>query len=87
MHIDEDEIRRRAYRIWEAEGRPEGRWEEHWHRARADIEREFRRATEHVASDTTKKLPLEVEEALTPGHWREEGGEKWASGSGKRGAP
>ncbi|WP_161142169.1 DUF2934 domain-containing protein, partial [Propylenella binzhouense] len=30
---DEDRIRERAYRIWEEEGRPEGRHDEHWHRA------------------------------------------------------
>lgn len=29
----EDEIRIRAYAIWESEGRPEGKHEEHWHRA------------------------------------------------------
>jgi hypothetical protein len=32
----EDGIRRRAYEIWEAEGRPEGRDREHWARAEAE---------------------------------------------------
>ncbi len=32
----EDGIRRRAYAIWEEEGRPEGRDEEHWARAEAE---------------------------------------------------
>jgi Protein of unknown function (DUF2934) len=30
----EEEISARAYEIWESEGRPEGRDEEHWFRAR-----------------------------------------------------
>jgi hypothetical protein len=34
---DEDRIRRHAYAIWEAEGRPDGRHEEHWQRAVQEI--------------------------------------------------
>jgi hypothetical protein len=30
---DENDIRRKAYEIWESEGRPEGRQDEHWRRA------------------------------------------------------
>ena len=30
----DDDIRRKAYELWEKEGRPEGRHDEHWHRAR-----------------------------------------------------
>jgi len=30
-------VRKRAYTIWEAEGRPEGRHEEHWYRAEQEI--------------------------------------------------
>jgi hypothetical protein len=33
----ETRIRDRAYQLWEQEGRPEGRAEEFWHRARADV--------------------------------------------------
>lgn len=36
MQNDEDEIRRRAYSIWEREGRPEGRHESHWEQARRE---------------------------------------------------
>jgi Protein of unknown function (DUF2934) len=36
---DEHRIRLRAYEIWEAEGRPEGRAKEHWIRARWELER------------------------------------------------
>ncbi len=37
---DEDRIRRRAHGVWEREGRPEGRHEEHWGQARREVEAE-----------------------------------------------
>ena len=37
--VEEDEICRHAYEIWEREGRPEGRAEEHWRRAEAELHR------------------------------------------------
>jgi Protein of unknown function (DUF2934) len=40
--IEEVRIRERAHRIWNEEGRPEGRDVEHWERARKEIEREAR---------------------------------------------
>ncbi len=33
MQGDEDDIRRKAYDLWEEEGRPEGKHHEHWHKA------------------------------------------------------
>lgn len=36
----EDRIKRRAYELWEAEGRPEGRQAEHWEQAAREIEAE-----------------------------------------------
>jgi len=33
-------IERRAYALWEAEGQPDGRHEEHWHRAMRELEAE-----------------------------------------------
>ena len=39
MGEDEDKIRQRAYEIWENEGRPEGRHDEHWARARQEFDR------------------------------------------------
>jgi hypothetical protein len=33
----EQEIARRAYALWEEEGRPEGREKEHWTRAEAEV--------------------------------------------------
>lgn len=42
MTDDEDQQRKRAYRLWEQEGRPHGRDLEHWHRAQEQHE-----STEH----------------------------------------
>jgi hypothetical protein len=36
----EQTVRERAFLMWELEGRPEGREEEYWHRARERIEAE-----------------------------------------------
>lgn len=36
MQHDDEERRRRAYAIWEREGRPEGRAADHWDRAQHD---------------------------------------------------
>jgi hypothetical protein len=40
----ERRTRVRAYLLWEAEGRPDGRAEEYWHRARELIEAETQSA-------------------------------------------
>lgn len=38
MADDRDElIRQRAYRLWEQQGRPHGRHEEHWHQASQEV--------------------------------------------------
>jgi Protein of unknown function (DUF2934) len=36
----EDRIRQRAYELWEQEGRPDGRAQQHWDRAAQDLDRE-----------------------------------------------
>lgn len=36
----EQAVRERAYAIWLDEGQPEGRSEDHWHRANADLDAE-----------------------------------------------
>ncbi len=36
--LREDRIRRRAYEIWEREGRPDGRASEHWYRAAGEFD-------------------------------------------------
>jgi len=53
MDNSEDKRRERAYRIWEEEGRPEGRHADHWQRAEDQHE-----ATEKEAD---KELEIEVE--------------------------
>jgi hypothetical protein len=40
----EQRIRERAYELWHADGEPEGRSEEYWHRARVLIEAEEQRS-------------------------------------------
>ncbi|HEY8596474.1 MAG TPA: DUF2934 domain-containing protein [Devosiaceae bacterium] len=37
MNAPEDKISRKAYEIWEAEGRPHGRDRDHWHKAEAEL--------------------------------------------------
>jgi hypothetical protein len=46
----EQRIRERAYRMWEREGRPEGRAEEYWNRAQELIEDERQSAYPPAAS-------------------------------------
>lgn len=43
IETQEERIRKRAYEIWTDEGQPEGRQDEHWHRAREEIEAELAR--------------------------------------------
>ena len=39
-------IRERAHQLWEHDGRPEGRADEHWERARAELAADEREALE-----------------------------------------
>ncbi|EYD75978.1 Acyl-CoA dehydrogenase [Rubellimicrobium mesophilum DSM 19309] len=48
----EDLIQKRAHEIWEQEGRPHGRHEEHWRQAAEEVTREVERIkAEHQADD------------------------------------
>jgi hypothetical protein len=49
----EQRVRDRAYQIWESEGRSEGRSDEYWRRAEAEI------AAEESAADLEAKLEQE----------------------------
>ncbi|AZO41512.1 DUF2934 domain-containing protein [Mesorhizobium sp. M7D.F.Ca.US.005.01.1.1] len=49
MDSREERIKRRAYEIWEREGRPAGREEEHWDQAVQEIEAEGPEAEREVA--------------------------------------
>ena len=55
----EQRIRERAHRIWEAEGRPEGRELEHWQRATDEIAKEASEAP-------TVRMPLTPNAAAGP---------------------
>lgn len=51
---DEERIRRRAYDIWESEGRPHGRDEEHWRRAQQEVAGESRSGKSTQAVPATR---------------------------------
>ncbi|WMY06653.1 DUF2934 domain-containing protein [Paraburkholderia phenoliruptrix] len=53
----EDRIRKRAYELWESDGSPEGRADDYWARAEAQIEAEGESgdAEPAVASDQSGK--------------------------------
>jgi hypothetical protein len=58
---DDDRIRRRAQTIWEREGRPEGRHQEHWAQARQEIE------AEEAASPSRTAAPDDAPTPTAPG--------------------
>lgn len=83
----EEEIKARAYDIWEREGRPAGREREHWDQARREIEAE--QAAAAVPAEPKRR---KAAQASTP----TEGGSststarktaKKPAGSGKNGEP
>ncbi len=51
------DVRVRAYRIWEKSGHPEGRAEEHWREALAELEAE-RRAKEKAETEVPPQPEL-----------------------------
>jgi len=53
----DDEVRQIAYRIWEEEGYPEGRDQEHWYKAEATWQ-ERRDQMEHMADDVVSRPDL-----------------------------
>lgn len=68
----EARIRHRAYEIWEQEGRPEGRHDEHWQRARHEVDQ----ASEPVSASAAarkrpaaapKQVPAEAAKPAAPG--------------------
>ncbi|WP_353859577.1 DUF2934 domain-containing protein [Azospirillum formosense] len=50
-----ERVRRRAHDIWEREGRPEGRHDEHWAQAEAEVDDEIR--AERQSEDTESSAP------------------------------
>jgi hypothetical protein len=47
----EDRVRERAYALWEKDGRPEGRSDEYWQRARSEVEAEEAKPGKGTAQD------------------------------------
>jgi len=59
----EDEIRARAYQLWEEEGRPEGRAEQHWFTAKESLAIEENQESTYLPVDTgTDPEPIEAVE-------------------------
>ncbi len=59
----EDKIRARAYQLWEEEGRPEGRAEQHWFTARESLAVEENQESTYLPIDTgTDAEPIEAVE-------------------------
>jgi hypothetical protein len=59
----DDEIRARAYQLWEEEGRPEGRAEQHWFTARESLAIEENHESTLLPLDTgTDAEPIEAVE-------------------------
>jgi hypothetical protein len=58
MH-DEHHIRQRAYEIWEQEGRPDGRHDEHWAQARQEIK------TEDLVLSSAAEAPEDASPTVT----------------------
>jgi hypothetical protein len=64
----EKRVRKRAYQLWQREGEPHGRAEEHWAQAEAEVEIEHEPAADHSAArqKPTTEAPLRSEAARQP---------------------
>jgi hypothetical protein len=60
----EDRIRKRAYELWEAEGRPEGREVDHWLQAAQEVSEEVSGETSAVAR--RPRTPRSASTAASP---------------------
>ncbi|WEX75665.1 DUF2934 domain-containing protein [Sinorhizobium numidicum] len=52
-------MRRRAYAIWEQEGRPEGQHARHWEQASREMQGENNSASDNSASDRGENIESE----------------------------
>jgi len=59
----DDEVREIAYKIWEQEGYPQGRDQEHWYKAEATWQ-ERRDQMEHMADDVVSRPDLVASEVV-----------------------
>ncbi|MFT0858740.1 DUF2934 domain-containing protein [Ancylobacter sp. G4_0304] len=65
MNADDHSIRERAYRIWEQEGRPEGRAEHHWFQAKEIVAIEDIRPQAFRSAEVVEAPPLELPPSVT----------------------
>ena len=79
-------VGQRARSLWQQEGCPPDRTDALVQRARREVEAEFRRRVAAAGNYRRRwNPPLEIEEALTPGHRRQPGGLKWVGARDRRG--
>ncbi|WP_163267708.1 DUF2934 domain-containing protein [Chelativorans alearense] len=76
----EEQVRRRAYELWEMEGRPEGRHREHWERAAREM------AMEKDGSAEDAEIPEEMPQDFPQARGRSEAAGGRQPGGSKRGA-
>jgi hypothetical protein len=53
----EDRVRDRAYALWEKNGRPDGRSDEYWQRARSEVQAEEAEPDNKSPDNGTEKRP------------------------------
>ncbi len=51
----EERVQLRAYALWEEDGRPEGQSDDHWHRAKSQIEEEDAASSNRAPTGAAKK--------------------------------
>ncbi|MCQ4297917.1 DUF2934 domain-containing protein [Pseudomonas stutzeri] len=57
--MNEEQIRQRAYEIWQAEGQPEGMETEHWQRARDEMEPFYKEGDAEAGSiESSVAIPM-----------------------------
>ncbi|UKJ75649.1 DUF2934 domain-containing protein [Azospirillum brasilense] len=85
-----ERVRRRAHDIWERDGRPEGRHDEHWAQAEAEVDDEIRaeRQSEETESSAPDSSPKRRSKATgaKPATAKPKAAPKAARGSGTRAA-
>lgn len=57
MKITHEKITQRAFEIWERQGKPEGREQEHWFRAEEELRKEKVKAPKSEAGFVRQKTP------------------------------
>lgn len=64
--VSEDAIRQRAYYLWEADGRPDGRGDHYWHLAIDEMQRAAAKPAKPAAPKAEKPAKVKAEEAPKP---------------------